>query len=94
MGIEYSLRFTAPDSQSIEELVLQRLWSARPATPPQPGIELWLGTAEEKYPQATLQTEPGGLYFCDYCGGHGRALLGELVALLVSMFGPVTVDEL
>jgi hypothetical protein len=34
------------------------------------------------------------MYFCDRCGGSGRALLGEVVARLVSAFGPVTIEQL
>ncbi len=40
------------------------------------------------------QVEAGGVYFCDHCGGLGRALLGEVVARLASAFGAVTVEEL
>ena len=93
MGIEYRLRFAAPDPAAVDEL-LRRLPFARAATPPQPGFDLWVGTSDGDNPQATMQAEPGGLYFCDYCGAHGRALLGQVVAALASVFGPVTVEEL
>jgi hypothetical protein len=91
MGIEYQLRFAAPDPGAVDELFRRRFPSARAATPPQAGFDLRVGTSEGENPQATMQTEPGGLYFCDYCGGHGRALLGEVVA---SVFGPITGEEL
>lgn len=93
MGIEYQLRFTAPEPGAVDELI-RLLPAARAAHPPQPGFDLWVGSSEQDNPQATVQAEPGGLYFCDHCGAHGRALLGEVVAALVPVFGPVTVDEL
>jgi hypothetical protein len=43
--------------------------------------------------EGLLEIEPEGIYFCDYLGGNGKAILGRLVARLAS-FGPVTVDEL
>jgi hypothetical protein len=44
-------------------------------------------------PDASVQAEPYGAYFCVF-GGHGREILGLVVARLVSEFGPVTVAEL
>jgi hypothetical protein len=92
MGIEYHLGVSAPDPGAIDE-VLGRLWGARPAKPPQAGYDLWYGPPDGDGPHAGAQVEAGGVYFCDYCGAHGRALLGVVVAALAS-FGPVTVEEL
>jgi hypothetical protein len=92
MGIEYHLGVAAPDLTAVDQ-VLGRLWAARPAKPPQTGYNLWFEPPGQDGPEATMQVEPGGVYFCDYCGKYGRALLGVVVAALTS-FGPVTVEEL
>jgi hypothetical protein len=91
VGIEYRLRFEAPDGEAVAN-VLRRLPAARAATPPDNRFDL--GDASHDWPQATVEVEPGGVYFCDHCGGSGRVLLGEVVALLASVFGVVTVEEL
>jgi len=91
MGIEYHLRFTASDAIDVAE-VLRRHPEAREIAPP--SLRFEFGSAGEGWPQATVQVEAGGVYFCDHCGGSGRALLGEVVARLVSAFGTVTVEEL
>ena len=91
VGIEYRLRFEAPDAQAVA-VVLRRLPAAREATPP--GSRFDLGVAGSDRLQATVEVEPGGAYFCDHCGGSGRELLGEVVAGLASVFGAVTVEEL
>ena len=91
MGIEYRLRFDAPDGEAVAD-VLRRLPAARGATPP--GNRFDLGNAGHDWPQATVEVEPSGVYFCDHCGGSGRALLGEVVARLATAFGVVTVEEL
>lgn len=91
MGIEYRLRFAAPAAEAVAAL-LRRLPSASNLPPPGHRFDLGFGAAD--WPQATIHVEPGGAYFCDHCGGSGRALLGEVVARLVSAFGPVTVEEL
>jgi hypothetical protein len=91
VGIEYRLRFVASDPAVVAE-VLQRLPDARAAMPPGSGFEY--GSAAGGWPQASAAAVAGGAYFCDHCGGAGRAVLGELVARLASAFGPVTVEEL
>jgi hypothetical protein len=90
MGIEYSLRFTAPSEEVVAEAVgcLQGVVES-PFEPAGPGTRFDLGGGE-----ATAIVEPGGLYFCDHCGGSGRAFLGQVVARLVSVFGSVTIEEL
>lgn len=91
MGIEYRLRFVAPNPAAVAE-VLRRHPEARDAEPPGSGFEY--GFTAGDWPQASASVEAGGAYFCDHCGGSGRAILGELIAKLVSAFGPVTVEEL
>lgn len=91
MGIEYRLRFEAPDDEVVAD-VLRRLPTARAATPPDNRFDL--GDAGSDWPQATVDVELGGVYFCDHCGGSGRAFLGEVVARLASAFGVITVEEL
>ena len=91
MGIEYRLRFEAPDVEAVAD-VIRRLPAARAATPP--GNRFDLGDASHDWPEATVVVELGGVYYCDHCGGSGRALLGEVVARLASAFGVVTVEEL
>lgn len=91
MGIEYRLRFESTDGEEVAD-VLRRLPAVRAGTPP--GNQFDLGDAGHDWPQATVEVEPGGVYFCDHCGGAGRALLGEVVARLTSAFGIVTVEEL
>lgn len=93
MGIEYRLQFSSPDSEAVAA-VLRRLPAAREASSPSHRFELGPGAAEREWPQATVEFAPGGLHFCDNCGGAGRALLGEVIARLVSAFGVVIVDEL
>jgi len=43
--------------------------------------------------EGLVKIEPDGIYFCDYLGGNGKAILGRLVARLAS-FGRVTVNEI
>ena len=93
MGIEYRLRFTARDEEAVAAVVRQ-FPEARATDAPGVRYEFSIGASEKGWPQATLQVEPGGAYFCDHCGGLGRAMLGEVVARLVSAFGAVTVEEL
>lgn len=91
MGVEYQLRFTAPDAGTVAEVLLRHP-AARETTPP--SLRFEFGSAGEGWPQATAQAETDGVYFCDHCGGLGQAILGEVVARLVSAFGVVTVEEL
>jgi hypothetical protein len=93
MGIEYSLRFNAPDAEAVAE-ELRRMPGVREVATPHHGFEFREGVAEGDWPHATVMVEPGGAYFCDHCGGTGRAWLGAVVATLASSFGPVTVEEL
>jgi hypothetical protein len=92
MGIEYSLRFCAPDAAAVAA-VLRKLPAASEASPPANRFDLQVSTSAREWPQATVWVELGGACFCDNCGGAGLALLGEVVGRLVSAFGAVTVDE-
>jgi hypothetical protein len=89
MGIEYSLRFEAPDAEAVAA-VLRRLPDAREAAP----LSFDLGGDPGGRPEATVMPEPGGAYFYDNCGGGGRAMLGHVIARLAATFGAVTVEEL
>jgi hypothetical protein len=91
MGIEYKLRFSAADTEAVAT-VLRRLPAVREAPPPDRRFDLTVSGRE--WPEATVRIESDGAYFCDHCGGSGRALLGEVLARLVSAFGAVTVDEM
>jgi hypothetical protein len=91
MGIEYHLRFAAPDPSAVAD-VLRRHPAAREVKPP--GLQFEFGSADDGWPEATAHAEADGAYFCDHCGGTGRALLDEVVARLVSEFGAVTIEEL
>lgn len=91
MGIEYLLRFAALDPAAVAD-VLRLHPQVRDAQPPRDGFDY--GSAADGWPQATAGVEPDGVYFCDHCGGQGRAILGELVARLTSAFGPVTIEEM
>jgi len=97
MGIEYNLRFEAPDAEAVAGLLRSLPGATESGSPyAAPGLcfDLGAGPAEEGWPEATIQIEPGGAYFCDHCGGGGRAYLGQVVASLVSYFGAVTIEEL
>lgn len=98
MGIEYSLRFSAPDADAVAALLrsLPGATASSPVGGGPPGHQFDLGAdpAGQDWPAATVQVEPDGAYFCSYGGEPGRAYLGEVVAALVSYFGPVTVEEL
>lgn len=91
MGIEYQLRFDAPDAASVAE-VLRRHPTACDGDPP--GVRFEFGSTGEGWSEATAVIEGGGLYFCDHCGGLGLAVLGGVIVRLASAFGPVTVEEL
>jgi hypothetical protein len=93
MGIEYRLRFSAQDAETVAA-VLRRLPAVREAPSPDNRFEFQPCVAEQDWPQATAHIEPGGLYFRDNCGGSGPALLGLVVAKLVAAFGAVTIEEL
>jgi hypothetical protein len=89
MGIEYRLRFAAPDAAAVAE-VLRRHPAARESMPP--GLRFDFGSASDGWPQATAQVEAGGRYFCDHCGGAGRALFSEVIARLESPCGAVAIE--
>jgi len=90
MGIEYRLRFAFPDRAAVAE-VLRRQPDVRETAP---ADRFDFGDAGHGWPQATAQVEAGGVYFCDHCGGGGQAVLHAVVAALISVFGPVAVEEL
>src|SRR5262245_37798470 len=83
VGFEYRLRFAVPDSSAVAA-VIRRLPEVREAIPPGSGFDF--GHAGGGWPQATVQVETGGIYFCDHCSPGGGAVLGNLVAALVSAF--------
>jgi len=87
MGIEYTLRVEAPDPDRITALIRQ-LPEVREVPN---GFDVG-PFGQDGWPTATLSTEPGGVYFCDY--GGGIAPLGMLVAWLAGSFGAVTGTEL
>ena len=89
MGIEYKLTFEAPDAEAVGA-VLRRLPAARESDADAGRFDLGGG----EWPEAVVQVEQGGVYYCDNCGGRGRELLGVVVARLVAVFGPVSVEEL
>ena len=92
MGIEYKLRFAAPDPDRVAAL-LRRLPTARELPPPdQHQVGLGGGSPDE-WPAATVMAEADGVYFCDHCGGTEPEHLGVVVAWLVEEFGEVTVSE-
>lgn len=93
MGIEYMLRFPSSD-QARAAKALRRLPSADEGT--SRGLRFDFGglTPTDGSPQATVQVEPDGVYFCDHCGSSGRTFLGYVVAALAAEFGEVNVSEL
>ena len=92
MGIDYSLRFAYPDAAAVTA-ALRRVPFVRELVSPAVGFEIrTVGNAGEM-PDATVKVEPYGAYFCVY-GGHGREMLGVVIARLVGEFGAVTITEL
>jgi hypothetical protein len=90
MGFEYRLRFSCED----ESAVLRDLVRLRGATQTGP-TALEFRSADNvagKMPDATLQLEPGGAYFCDF-GGVGSEFMGCVVSRLVARCGAVTVED-
>jgi hypothetical protein len=90
VGFEYRLRFAVPDPSAVAE-VLRRLPEARDSSATIAGFDF--GCAGGGRPQATAQVEASGIYFCDHCSPGGGAVLGNIVAALVSAYGPVVVEE-
>ena len=92
MGTEYTLRFQSP-SETATETELRRIPGAAVRTKPSLAIEYRREMSNiEAMPDATVQVEGGGLYFCDH-GGFGREYLGLVIARLVGAFGLVQVEE-
>jgi hypothetical protein len=93
MGIEYRIQFSFPNTETVVAEIRRIPW-ARQSSSSALEFELRLEESDKNWPDATVVVEAGGVYFCDHCGGSGRKVLGEVVARLVSAFGPVTLDEL
>jgi hypothetical protein len=91
VGVEYQLHFNAPDCESVATQLRRRFSGA---IEPSPGRFEFEVDDSPGWPSATLVIEPTGAYFCDHCGGSGRAMLGQVIALFTSSFGAVTVMEL
>lgn len=89
MGYEYRLRYAAPDAAGAAA-ILRRLPTARERPD---GFDFRAAAGDGGWPDATASVDAGGIVFCDYRGGEGRRVLGELVAELAA-YGPVTVEEL
>lgn len=87
MGIEYTLRVEAPDTDRIAALIRQLPEVREVAN----GFDVG-PFGQDGWPTATSSVGPDGVYFCDYGGGF--APLGMLVAWLAGEFGAVTVTEL
>jgi hypothetical protein len=90
MGFEYRLRFAHTGSEGFAA-VLRRLPQLRAIAPPG-AFELRRPGSSKGPPEATLQLEPDGAYYCWYSVA-GREFLGTLVTNLVSEFGAVTVED-
>jgi hypothetical protein len=90
VGIEYQLKFDAPDCESVAS-ELRCLSSAVESSASHFEFAV---DGKTGWSDATLQIESFGAYFCDNCGGPGRAILGEVIARLTSKFGAVTITEL
>lgn len=91
MGIEYSFRFAYPSEDAVVT-ALRRIEPVRELTSVPKSFELRVQSADT-VPDASMQIEPYGLYFCDY-GGKGREMMGLVLTRLVSEFGEVTIHEL
>lgn len=92
MGIEYKLRFSTVDPEAVAK-ELRLLPEVREVSQSRHWFDLGCRAPDQDRPQATIEIEPGGVYFCDHCGGQGRMWLDNVVARLVAAFGPVTVEE-
>lgn len=87
MGIEYRIR-CAPEADPADALRCLPTAVERPD-----GFDFGVPPDGSNWPDATAWVDADGILFCDYLGGEGRRLLGELVAALAG-YGPVTVEEL
>ncbi len=92
MGFECKLSFQCPSREAAERL-LSSLQDVEYVASSSPRFEFGRHGSSHEMPDATASFEEYGLYFCDH-GGHGRAYLGQVVASLVTHFGPVVVAEL
>ncbi len=92
MGMEYKLRFTSPGLAVVIEL-LESMAAFRRSAHDDCTFELRDQEIGGGMPDASMQLEPDGAYFCVY-GGSGNRYLGEVVTRLVRRFGAVTVTEL
>lgn len=92
MGIEYALRFRHPGPTAVVN-VLGTLPVLRRTGSGLYDFELRAEGSTGGMPDASCRIEADGMSFCHY-GGSGRAFLGEVVARLVSKFGPVTITEI
>ena len=89
MGFEYHLRYAAPDAAGAAD-ILRRLPTA---TERPDGFDFGARPDGSAWPDATASVDADGIWFCDYRGGDGLRVLGEIVAELAG-YGPVTVEEL
>jgi hypothetical protein len=89
MGYEYQIRYASPDPAGAAD-ILRRLPTAveRPD-----GFDFRSQADAAAWPDATASVDADGIVFCDYRGGEGWRVLGELVAHLAS-YGPVIIEEL
>ncbi len=89
MGYEYRLRYTAPGAAGTAD-ILRRLPTARERPD---GFDFRSAPGDDGWPDATASVDADGIVFCDYRGGDGWRVLGQLVAYLAA-YGPVAVEEL
>ena len=93
MGIEYRIKFKAPDTESVVT-VFRRIPWARQSSNASLEFEMHENQETSHWSDATVVIEPGGVYFRDNGGGSGRHVLGEVVAQLLSVFGQLTIEGL
>ena len=91
MGMEYSIRFAAPERASVED-ILSRFGAQREDRPSGVCYVFRSDPSSKGMPDASAMLEDGGLYFCDH-GGYGREYLGRLVTELVGKFGAITIRD-
>lgn len=91
MGDEYQLRFKHSDSGAVATC-LGALSGAAVSSSDELEIQFRATRNNAAMPDAVSVVNPRGVYFC-VNGGDGRAFLGQVVARLVSRFGPVAIDE-
>ncbi len=89
MGTEYRLRFDCDDPDALVR-DLSLLPSA--VASGERRLDFREAAGSDGMPDATLQLEPLGAYFCDH-GGRGREILGRVVARIVARCARVTVED-